>query len=446
MRAPYFVVALAAATTTPPLDLSAPPPPRAFPTFTSYSNASGAAGEWAGVVAEGALTWPNLPAAAPAAFAVLPALLSPPEVAALLRAVRDEPLDTDADSVDALPTHELYLDRGGAAHDKGAGAGAARRAARRGARAAAAAVAAPAIAARLAPFVNARFAGCAAGGGCVACHSLVRKYADGARLAHPTHFDIHAFATVVVSLGSAGVDFRGGLYVSTGAGSEAFVALQAGDAVVHQSTLLHGVRVDAGERWSWIVWFKPVGDAAKCDSDSGASWAAAGAAAGDPVAAFLHARRARARSDRVSWLRKSAAAGFERARNELGMALLERAPAEGRAALAAAAAAGEPEALYNNATQAVREGGDARAAVRAFAAAAAAGVRPALFNVGVALFKGAGAEKDVAAAARWFAAAGDAKALGLAADIAVSLGWANASALRARAAAATVDGGDDGEL
>jgi hypothetical protein len=61
--------------------------------------------------------------------------------------------------------------------------------------------------------------------------------------------------TVVVSLTSAGVDFEGGLYVSVGAGSEVSVALQRGDAVIHRSNLLHGVRVEpGGERWSWIMW------------------------------------------------------------------------------------------------------------------------------------------------------------------------------------------------
>lgn len=53
------------------------------------------------------------------------------------------------------------------------------------------------------------------------------------RTSHATHFDIQALVTVVVSLSSSGVDFDGGLFVSTGAGrgDEYFLALQAGDAV-----------------------------------------------------------------------------------------------------------------------------------------------------------------------------------------------------------------------
>ncbi len=101
---------------------------------------------------------------------------------------------------------------------------------------------------------------------------------------HPTHFDIRALVTVVISLQSTGVDFEGGLYVSTGHGTEMIVALQSGDAVAHQSNLLHGVRVTKGERWSWITWYKGVGDPRKCDSDTGVSWNAAAAEKGDPVA------------------------------------------------------------------------------------------------------------------------------------------------------------------
>ena len=72
----------------------------------------------------------------------------------------------------------------------------------------------------------------------------------------------------MVSLSDYGTDYEGGLYVSTSLGRREYAALNKGDAVLHRSSLLHGVEVhdvegreDRTERWSWIVWFR---DSATC--------------------------------------------------------------------------------------------------------------------------------------------------------------------------------------
>ena len=54
-----------------------------------------------------------------------------------------------------------------------------------------------------------------------------------------------------------------------------------GDAVVHQSDLLHGVDLgdEASERWSWILWYY---DSTRCVS-RGHEWSKAAAEAGDAM-------------------------------------------------------------------------------------------------------------------------------------------------------------------
>merc|ERR1712061_39563 len=108
----------------------------------------------------------------------------------------------------------------------------------------------PIIENRVTPYVRKRFTACqqsvATYGGCTACHSLVRRYRPDERRSHGVHYDSHAFATVVISLSDYGADYRGGSYVATSHNNRNghTVALMRGDAVVHQSDLLHGVQVD----------------------------------------------------------------------------------------------------------------------------------------------------------------------------------------------------------
>ncbi|MFB0986287.1 MAG: alanine:cation symporter family protein, partial [Phycisphaerales bacterium] len=51
--------------------------------------------------------------------------------------------------------------------------------------------------------------------------------------------------------------------------------------------LLHGVRVEQGERWSWILWFR---DSTACE-EHGGSWFAQCARDGDAVCQGLHANK-----------------------------------------------------------------------------------------------------------------------------------------------------------
>ena len=413
-----------------------PPPP--FPATPTYPLRSP-------LVTEGSLAWPP-PAAggarvAPANFSVHPALLTRAEVAAILALVSPLALDQDQDTVDSLATHEVYLERSGSLEGIASIAGkpdaqAAVFERRLPARRSLAELTAPIVDGRILPLVNARLAGACAAGGvpgrCRVCHSLVRRYTQGERTEHPTHFDIQALVTVVIPLSDFGVDFEGGLYVSTGAGyhgEEAFLPLAAGDAVVHQSTLLHGVRVERGTRWSWVLWLKNAPSGQACEGVRADEWTREQAEAGDPLAMFLHARRQGSAERRRQWLQRAALAGFPRAASEYGQALVEgggggggregaAAAAEGRAWLEAAARAGEPEGLYNLGLLEVGPRGNVTRAAALFCEAAARRLAPAAANCAVAHYTGRGVAKDVAAALAWFARAGDEKSLLLAARIA----------------------------
>lgn len=339
-------------------------------------------------------------------FFVLPALVTPGEAAAIKNLLPAE-FDRDADSVDGGATHEFYLEKSGGIDDTLAtlpgkpDARADVRARRRPAREALAALTRPIVRERILPFIDDQYVlpppppvnTVALGGmeghrehvggtrgcgfhGCDVCWSFVRRYRDGERRTHEMHFDVHALVTVVVSLSSSGVDFDGGIYLSTGRrdgrravgsakrnrdgttirAARHFLPLQVGDALVHQSDLLHGVHVTRGERWSWVLWLKdrklprnwagapsksPFGGCAGLTSH----WSKKSAAHGDAVSMFLQARRLQAeaekkalsefaptrneakamRGQRLKLLRGSADKGFTRAYSEYGIAAWEHA-------------------------------------------------------------------------------------------------------------------------
>ena len=111
---------------------------------------------------------------------------------------------------------------------------------------------------------------------CTPCYSLIRKYKHGQRQSHATHHDAHALVTVVVSLSDHDINYRGGMYVSSGSGQHEFMALNKGDAVMHQSNLMHGVQVynlkdnpTETERLSWTLWYT---DSSTCKDDYGYEW------------------------------------------------------------------------------------------------------------------------------------------------------------------------------
>ena len=135
---------------------------------------------------------------------------------------------------------------------------------------------------------------------CTPCYGLIRKYKHGQRQSHATHYDGHAIVTVVVSLSDYNADYRGGLYISTGFGQREHVALNKGDAIMHQSSLLHGVKVydipnnpSKTERWSWIMWYR---DSDSCE-DYGHEWFVECAEAGDPHCQHLDSTKVGNRPD-----------------------------------------------------------------------------------------------------------------------------------------------------
>jgi len=140
------------------------------------------------------------------------------------------------------------------------------------------------VEARLQPFVRERY-GCP---GCVPCYVLVRRYkpGPGQRQNLEVHMDNTSHVTVTFPLNVG--DYLGGLYAQREVGSDPHVrirrgpplrrgrvaelqkkglwphplrenlesALSPGDALLHQSDLLHGVKVFGdGSRYSMIVWF-----------------------------------------------------------------------------------------------------------------------------------------------------------------------------------------------
>ncbi len=134
---------------------------------------------------------------------------------------------------------------------------------------------------------------------CTPCYSLIRRYKDGNRKSHATHHDSHSYITVVISLSDYGKDYLGGLYVSTGYGQRKYIGLLKGDAVIHTSSLLHGVKVydvknnesnepnQNTERFSWILWYR---DSNTCD-DYSYEWFANCAYDKNPICQQLHSTK-----------------------------------------------------------------------------------------------------------------------------------------------------------
>jgi len=128
------------------------------------------------------------------------------------------------------------------------------------------------------------------GRNCTACYSMIRRYRVGERKSHATHQDGQSLATVVVSLSDYNREYTGGLYVATEFSNRMYIALNRGDAVVHQSDLYHGVEVLENkhkkekknfvpERWSWIMWYR---DSESCEENHGPEWFQSCADKGNP--------------------------------------------------------------------------------------------------------------------------------------------------------------------
>jgi tetratricopeptide (TPR) repeat protein len=166
--------------------------------------------------------------------------------------------------------------------------------------------------------------------------------------------------------------------------------------VFHQYDLLHGVRVDRGSRWSWILWFK---DHSSCNEANDITWTESAAINGDAVAQFIHAKR---NSENVTkkeyWLEKSARNGLARASNELGALYMEgpvgitKNLTLAKQYLIESSLNNEPEAYYNLGLLGI-ETGNYPEAVKNFEVAATHGLSLAAYNLGVAYYMGAAVTK-----------------------------------------------------
>jgi len=164
---------------------------------------------------------------------------------------------------------------------------------------------------------------------CTVCSSLYRRYQPNDRQSHATHYDNQAIATVVVSLSNYGTDYRGGLYVSTGHGQRQYLPLNAGDGVLHQSTLYHGVKVydvehdpSKTQRWSWIMWFL---DSDTCE-DHSLEWYKDCSDDGNPICQQLHASKVSNLENILNLNKEAAEGGSGEAAIKVARAYLGRLP------------------------------------------------------------------------------------------------------------------------
>jgi hypothetical protein len=200
--------------------------------------------------------------------------------------------------------------------------------------------------------------------------------------------------------------------IQEGAPSRFFLPLEKGDAVVHQSDLLHGVQVTSGERWSWILWLKESG----CNSDPSV-WRyeeeeekkeEKKVPAEDPISLFLQAKRSDDLATKVSLMHRSSELGFCRAHNEMGMLHLNGGDGnQAEKMFELAALCGSSDGFYNLGNRYIQKGMIGEA-VESFLSGAERGSTLAMFNVGVANLKGAGGlSKNIIEARRWFERCGE---------------------------------------
>lgn len=119
---------------------------------------------------------------------------------------------------------------------------------------------------------------------CAVGDILIRRYLADERRTHQLHFDSHAFATVVLGL-TPPDEYQGGLYVqpTPHVRSRRFVHLDPGDVFVHSFDLQHGARVWQGARHSLVLWIK---SSEKAVAEGTTPWYDEAAATGDPDAMF----------------------------------------------------------------------------------------------------------------------------------------------------------------
>ena len=283
-------------------------------------------------------------------FDMLPGIIPRETIAAVLDLLRGQkgdgstslPLDEDPDTVDGMPTQEIFLDNDGLRSGESSKGGQPEDMSRRKAlRSSIRKLLDPILYDKLTPYIRQRFSErCGnevAGRACTPCYSLIRRYRAGERISHAPHHDGHSFVTVVVSLSDYGREYRGGLYVTPQFHQRNYLALSRGDAVVHQSDLFHGVQVlenvtldvdenghqlTTPERWSWILWFR---DSDTCQ-DNSQSWHTKCALTGNPTCQLLHARTRVDEKDVLHWNQLASDSGHGAASFKLARAYLKLLP------------------------------------------------------------------------------------------------------------------------
>jgi len=351
---------------------------------------------WHGTFFAGTIKWPG--STWKAHFNLLPSLLRPEEAEAIKSILADaqDEFDEDRDGVDEMITYEFIILSAGAAKSWDPF--------RKQLRQKLLDITLPIIQSRIEPFVRKRYPEAR-----TVCHSMVRRYLHNERRTHGTHWDIPSFVSVVVSLDSAGKEFDGGFFVSTGTGLHSFIPLQQGDTVIHQGDLLHGVHVLRGNRWSWAMWFQDTPD---CSSDP-AGWWKDEAEGGDPVAQTLRAMRARNHAQAWKWVEAAARSGFPRALVYFGKAHQEGWNGQSKDLLKAAhwyrqaRTAGDVDAAFYLG-RVEREWGNTSGATALFKEGAEKGDPKAMEEVAALYVHGtSGAPRNLDLATHWFQQAAD---------------------------------------
>jgi len=378
----------------------------------------------------------------PVRVSVLNQLIPLERVAQIRQLLQDVKLDRDPDTVDALPTYELFLFSPSlghvpAKHDNDP--------ARQQLRNDILALVQPLIQERLTPFVNQQLCQ-PQQKECFPCYSLIRRYQEVDRLSHAVHHDGHACVTAVVSLSDYDAEYQGGLYVS-GEPDKRFLRLNQGDAVLHQFQLRHGVNVLSGTRYSLIVWYldsdsctpNPYDWFQECD-DNPVCWHLQ-STVDDPALSTTPEQQIQ-RQTRL--LQKAAHAGVGTAAMKLGRAYAQWIPSPHAKNLTqarqyfemAAETANDPEGYYGLAHLELLQLRDNNnhnhkaslsQVVEYLQAGAMRGHAFSMFNLGIAHLFGYGLDANPALAAEWFEQSGLPEGLAMASSHAESMGEASRS-------------------
>eukprot|EP00939_MAST-03C_sp_MAST-3C-sp1_P004971 g4971.t1 len=376
-------------------------------------------------------------------FAVLPGIVSEDETRSILALLKGVGLDQDPDTVDGMATEEIFVDnqelREGRSSKGKAIENSKTLESRQILRRRLKEIMDPILDERITPFVRARYPDqCDRPGGrkCTPCYSLVRRYRRGQRISHGSHRDGHAIATVVTSLTDYGSDYRGGLYLASVSADRHFLDLHRGDAVVHQSDLLHGVKVfptpeGRMERWSWVLWFR---DSETCE-EHGHEWFKDCAEAGNPTCEFNYATKVGTipglSSEQIAnqvlyWNHRAARHGHAQACVKLARAYLKFLPSKlpynaskaTRLYKRAIRMAADPDAHYGLASLLLKRGDDfdedttsenIEIVIRHLESAATGGHAYAMFNLGIAHLYGYSSRDkrpNLDLAMEWFEASG----------------------------------------